>query len=233
MSLLDLPNEVLDLVARHVVISEAHYSLWQIGQLARVCVRMRAVCKARSVWRHVCRFLEAQHSQSDEWRVYLAAYLGGTLHDYANWAAFLPWKCARLAKRYGDTSLCEIVAARRIRVIGARHTVLTIHIKNLCIVSVQRDARGQATRLEIGNLDTWPGAGLKYAVQRYEPRQFDWRVSAHVPRVFWCSPTNVQPHPRKPGKLLPLVLGGGAEDFSSKERRAWIERNTRSLLIDK
>ena len=226
MSLAALPDEVLVLIAKHVVISDAHFSLWQIGQLARTNVALSRVCKERSVWRHVCAVLVEQHSQSAWWHALVASYLDGTLQHLNNWPSILPWKCARLSQRYGDTLLCELDATRRLRVLAAPENM---HNNELYIISVRRTRDGRASRIGIGLAGEWPQKE-RHAVQNLEAHDFGWRVSKHVPRSFWCDPNTSTTQSFEEFVLTRSTTGERTPAQLAKDRRIWISANSRPRL---
>ena len=226
MSLSDLPNEVVLRIAQHVVVSHEHLSLWQIAQLALTCQRFRAVCLDRTVWLHVCRVLATQCEQSDEWHRHVNAYATGTIHDYWNWKTILPWKRARLAKRYGDTLLCELDDARVARMFKNIIPRNFLHNNTKFIESLRRDTRGRAVKIKI-----YASIYKARTMRRYKSTaQFGWRESKCVPREFWCDPyvvsrrVSVAPLGAEPLLGPKRWLERGTND-SSTNRRAWLKKH--------
>ena len=228
MSLSDLPNEVVLRISQHVVVSETHLSLWQIAQLALTCGRFRQVCKDRTVWLYVCRVLAAQHEQSWDWHIYVNSYTTGTLQSYWNWKSRFPWKCARLAKRYGDTLLCELDDERVARMFKNIIPRNFLHNNTKFIEFVRRDERGRAVKIKI-----YAGSFFKArTLRRYESTaQFSWRESKCVPREFWCDSCVVSRRVSVAPLGAPPLLGPrrwlerGTND-NSTNRRAWLKKHT-------
>lgn len=203
MSLLDLPNEVIVLIAQSVVISPRSYSLWQIGEMARTCGRLHAVCKHRAVWLHVCDFIEKRQKQEEKYHRLRRAY---EQYGMDSFGMRVPWKIAHLPTGYGDTVLCQLDGGRRTRLLEYEHARRKWQYYHIC--SIRRDARGRAVQIKIG-----AGAGhlwtdLVRTVRRYSAAQFGWRASSCVPREFWCDPFRVLPRtsvPRSAAAAWPML----------------------------
>ena len=242
MSLLELPNEVVVRIAQHVVISERHYSLWQIGELARACKRLKILCHDRAVWRHVCAVLASQCEQTEGWHAYANAYSAAALvYEAALWGDKLPWKRARLPQHYGDTLLCDLDHERyvRLRIAGASAWSWQIEFPSRlwCIASIKRDANGRAKSFIIyAQIPLREASPNFYAIfKRMDAKlDFGWRPSKCVPREFWCSGqfTMTLSIYESPKYKYEAVRDDGMPVTSSYLKRKWIKHYAVTQIVE-